>query len=142
MEIIKDESNYNIIDWWKKVVIENYANFEGRARRSEYWYFVLAQFLLNIIAMFFGAFIVEGIGADGLISVFAGVYILALLALFIPSLAVGVRRLHDTGKSGWFYLLSLIPLGGIVLFVFFIQDSEPGSNKWGENPKEDAFTIM
>ena len=62
MEFSKEEGNYNIIDWCKKVVLKNYANFEGRARRSEYWYFILAQFLLNFGILIFGSFIIGGLG--------------------------------------------------------------------------------
>ena len=99
----------------------NYANFSGRARRSEYWYFTLFHFLINF--------------AVGLLRIPA-VSSLVALALFIPSLAVGVRRLHDIGKSGWYILIALVPLvGAILLLVWECRDSDPGSNLYGPNPK-------
>lgn len=142
MEVIKHENQYNIIDWFKKVVVENYANFEGRARRSEYWYYTLANILITVSMIVVGSIIIGVFELEVLAPFFAGIYILIYLALFIPSLAVAVRRLHDTGKSGWFMLLGLIPFGGIVLLVFYIQDSDFGTNKWGKNPKEISENVM
>jgi uncharacterized membrane protein YhaH (DUF805 family) len=112
--------------------LSNYSNFRGRARRSEYWYFALFNGLFSIAAAvldnLFGTAI-EGIG-------YGPIYFIFALAMLIPSLAVGVRRLHDVGKSGWMLLVGLIPLvGAIWLLVLFFQDSQPGSNKWGDNPK-------
>lgn len=138
--IKKQESDFHMIDWWKKAVFENYTNFTGRARRSEYWYFNLFNFLI-IVPLFvvFIAFTESGGGLD-YISIIAlvAIFIVGIL-LIIPSLAVTVRRLHDTGKSGWWYLIGVIPLvsyiGSIVLLVFYCMDSEPHTNKWGPNPK-------
>jgi uncharacterized membrane protein YhaH (DUF805 family) len=113
--------------------MRNYAKFSGRARRAEYWYFTLFALLIAIGVMlvesFLGTFSEEaGIG------VVSGLY---LLAITVPGLAVMVRRLHDTGRSGWWYFISLIPLiGGLVLLFFLAQDSEPGENDFGPNPKE------
>lgn len=137
METIKKESEYNIIDWFKKVVFENYANFEGRARRSEYWYYTLANVLILLSILLVGTLIIGGLEIEALSPLIGGLYILVTLALIIPSLAVAVRRLHDTGKSGWLLLIGLIPFGGIVLLVFYAQDSDINTNKWGPNPKED-----
>jgi uncharacterized membrane protein YhaH (DUF805 family) len=111
---------------WYLDVLKKYAKFDGRARRKEYWMFVLFNVLIA-----FGLGIIEAlIGTGGFLG---AVY---ALAVFIPNLAVAVRRLHDTGRSGWFLLIGLIPLVGvIVLIVFFVQDSQPGSNKWGPSPK-------
>ena len=115
------------LDAIKSVVVDNYANFSGRARRSEYWFFVLANILFGIISGILGV-VVPG---------FMLIVNIVGLALIIPSLAVCVRRLHDIGKSGWFYLLSFIPLiGQILIIIWFCQDSQPGENKWGANPKE------
>ena len=110
------------IDAWK-----NYANFNGRARRKAYWMFALFNFFAFVIAA-----ILDGIlGTGGLIG---GVYSLAIL---LPSLALTVRRLHDTGKSGWWILIGLVPLvGAIVIIIFAVMDSQPGSNTYGPNPKE------
>lgn len=107
-------------------VLKKYVEFNGRARRRELWMFVLFNF---IIAMAIA--IIGGILRTGL---FSTIYSLAIV---IPSIAVGVRRLHDIGKSGWFYLISLIPIiGPIWLIVLFCMDGTPGENAYGPNPKE------
>jgi uncharacterized membrane protein YhaH (DUF805 family) len=108
------------------VITKKYADFSGRARRSEYWWFYLAVVLVGVV------FSVLGQVAD----LFTILYYVVLLALLVPFIAVGVRRLHDTGKSGWFLLIGLIPIvGTIILIVFFVQDSNPGDNQYGANPK-------
>lgn len=100
-----------------KTCFSNYATFKGRATRSEYWWFVLFNALVSIALN-----IVDHSG------VLAGLWGLALL---LPSLAVGVRRLHDTNRSGWFLLLNLIPLiGWIILIVWFVQKSDEGTNQY------------
>lgn len=113
--------------------LQHYADFTGRARRSEYWYFVLFNFIVSIlIGLSLGVI-------AGLLNVPALVYLVHLwsLAVFIPSLAVSVRRLHDIGRSGWWLLLSLIPLiGAIILIIWHCTDSQPGANQYGPNPKE------
>ncbi len=114
-------------------VLQNYATFTGRARRSEYWYFVLFNGIFSIVAMILDNVLgvaLEGIG-------YGPLYGLYLLAMLIPGLAVVVRRLHDVGKSGWMYFIVLIPIiGAIWILVLLLTDSQVGSNKWGENPKE------
>jgi len=130
------EQPLNMIDWWKKVVLENYANFDGRARRAEYWNYALANFLLMLVPyvlfMIFGA--VSGSSSIALIGLF--IYAIIALGTFIPSLAVGVRRLHDLGKSGWYYFIALIPfVGGIILLVWFFTDGNRFTNMYGEDPK-------
>lgn len=113
-------------------VLRKYFVFSGRARRKEYWMF----FLFNLLATIVLAFIDSAIGmysTENGIGLLSGLYSLAVL---IPSIAVGVRRLHDTGKSGWWLLIALVPfIGSIVLLVFFVLDSDPGSNQYGPNPK-------
>lgn len=116
-------------------VLQNYATFSGRARRSEYWYFVLFNVIFALIAVIldniFGTAI-EGVG-------YGPIYGIYTLAVLLPGIAVAVRRLHDVGKSGWMFFIVLIPLiGAIWLLVLFCTDSQQGSNKWGENPKEIA----
>ena len=112
---------------WYLDVLKKYATFSGRARRKEYWTFVLINI---VVAIIFGGVEVV-LFVPGLVS---GLYGLALL---VPSLAVGVRRLHDTGRSGWWLLISFVPLvGGIILLVFLVQDSEQGTNDYGPNPKD------
>src|SRR5215213_4045954 len=116
-----------LVSYWKKVVLENYANFTGRARRAEFWWYFLANFIISIIFNIIDAVIGSGMGAG--IGVIGLIYSLAVL---VPGLAVGVRRLHDTGKSGWWLLIALIPLVGIiVLIVFFATDGVPGPNEYG-----------
>jgi uncharacterized membrane protein YhaH (DUF805 family) len=103
----------------------NYANFNGRARRSEYWFAYLFWVLVYL-----GTLILDLSGGGGL---FTSLWALGTL---IPLLALGVRRLHDTGRSGWNYLLGLIPFAGpIILLVLFVQDSV-GPNQYGPYPKE------
>ena len=87
-----------MINWYKKVVFENYANFNGRARRSEYWYFTLMNLIIAILAMFIDK--AAGLNFDPL--PYGWVYMIYGLAVLLPGLAVAVRRLHDVGKSGWF----------------------------------------
>lgn len=113
-------------------VLKRYAVFSGRARRAEYWYFVL----FNIIIAFMLGFIDGVVGTydtqSGL-GILSGLYSLAVLT---PGIAVGVRRLHDVGKSGWMLLISFIPLiGAIWLLILTTTDSNPGENKYGPNPK-------
>ena len=109
-------------------VLAKYATFSGRARRSEYWWFYLAYVIAYIVAAII----------DGLLGITALTLIVSL-GLLIPTLAVGVRRLHDIGKSGWWLLIGLIPLvGAIVLLVFACQDSRRGTNQWGPSPKYGA----
>ena len=112
---------------WYLKVWKQYADFKGRARRKEFWMFVLFNMIVvSAISIFdyilFGSYVV---------------YYIYALAAFIPSLAVGVRRLHDIGKSGWWMLISLIPLVGQIWFIVLMcQDSQQENNQYGENPKE------
>ena len=106
------------------VLTKKYADFSGRARRSEYWFFVLAAILVYVVALVIGSVI----GNQYL-------YFLCILALIVPTLAVSVRRLHDTNRSGWWLLIGLIPFGGIALLVFDVTDSEAGTNQYGPSPK-------
>ena len=108
-------------------VLTQYAVFTGRARRSEYWWFALAYVIAYVVAAVVDAVI--------------GFPILTLavaLGLLVPSIAVSVRRLHDTDRSGWWLLLNLVPLGGIVVLVFSCLDSQPGRNRYGPSPKHPA----
>jgi len=113
-------------------VLKKYAEFSGRSQRAEYWYFVLFNiiiaFVLGFIDGIIGTF--DPVSGYGLIS---GLYTLAVL---IPGIAVGVRRLHDVGKSGWMLLIGLIPLIGFIwLIILMVTDSNPVNNKYGPNPK-------
>ena len=109
---------------------ENYCNFEGRAPRSEYWWFALFAVLLGIVTS-----IIDGILGTVTANGIGLISSIASLALIIPSIAVAVRRLHDTDRSGWFYLLNFIPIiGWIVLIIFFVQQGTNGRNRFGDDP--------
>ena len=111
---------------WYLAVLKKYAEFSGRAQRKEYWMFVL----FNLIIGFVLAFVEGFFGSPG---VLAGIYGLAVL---IPGIAVSIRRLHDTNRSGWWMLICLIPvIGGLVLLVFMVLDSQKQENQYGPNPK-------
>jgi uncharacterized membrane protein YhaH (DUF805 family) len=109
------------MEWYIKVVRDNYANFKGRASRQEYWMFVLFNFIFLIALSFIEVFLF------GLYSsILSDLYVLALL---VPSIAVGIRRMHDTGKSGWFLLIP------IYNFILAVTQGESNSNKYGEVPE-------
>src|SRR5437763_10421794 len=111
---------------WYMAVLKKYAEFSGRARRREYWMFVLINFLIGCGLAVIGALVSN-------LSFLSWIYSLAVL---VPGIAVSVRRLHDTGRSGWWLLIGLIPLIGlIVLIVFFASDGEPGDNEYGPHPE-------
>ncbi|EKE69869.1 DUF805 domain-containing protein [Gallaecimonas xiamenensis] len=106
-------------------VLKQYANFNGRARRQEYWMF----FLFNMIVAFVLGFVFGLIGLPFLGMIYC-------VAVLVPSIAVATRRLHDTGRSGWWQLISLVPLVGVFILIYFlVQDSQEGSNAYGPNPK-------
>jgi uncharacterized membrane protein YhaH (DUF805 family) len=119
------------LDAWK-----NYVNFQGRARRKAYWMFVLFNIIaLVILSLIEGALGLSGQNGYGILT---GLYSLAII---LPLIALAVRRLHDTGRSGWWILIGLVPLiGPIVLIVFYVTDSQPGTNQYGPNPKEAPTT--
>lgn len=121
------------MNWYLKCIKENYANFNGRARRKEYWMFTLFN-IIAVIAITIVAGILGSI-SDTLGSIMAIVYLIYVVAVFIPSIAVTVRRLHDTDKSAWWLLLILVPIASIVLIVFLCLDSTPADNQYGPNPK-------
>ena len=115
-----------------------YAKFDGRATRSEYWYFILFYFIISFVAVLLDTVVINPmLGATPEQAQKGGfLQIILALALLIPSIALGVRRLHDIGKSGWWILVGLIPIiGFIVLIYFYVQDSQAGSNIYGSNPK-------
>jgi uncharacterized membrane protein YhaH (DUF805 family) len=124
---------------WFIEALKKYAVFSGRSRRKEYWYFVLfvvlISIVLNIIDGLFGTYH-RSTGAGLLSTIFS-------LAILIPSISVSVRRLHDIDRTGWWVLISLVPLvGWIVLLVFHVQDSTPGPNRYGPNPKSTEYQSM
>lgn len=107
------------MDWYLKA-LKQYAVFTGRARRQEFWWFVLINLIIVVVLGWVWEFL-------------SSLYSLAVL---LPAIGVGIRRLHDTGKTGWWLLLHFIPVvGTIILIIFMAQDSEEGSNEYGPNPK-------
>ena len=126
---------------WYLQALKKYTVFTGRARRKEYWFFVLFNILisaaLSVVDYVTGTYSSHyGMGLLG------GLYALGVL---LPAIAVTIRRLHDTGRSGWWILIALVPLiGGIVLLVFMVLDSQPGDNEYGPSPKAEpaAGTVV
>ena len=106
-------------------VLKKYAVFSGRSRRKEFWMFTLISAVINTLLMYIDSFL-------GTNMILQTIY---ALAIFIPSIALLIRRLHDTNKSGWWILLFLTVIGGIVVFIFTVLDSDSGTNKYGPNPK-------
>ena len=124
------------MNWYLKV-LKQYADFSGRARRKELWMFFLFNIIFAIVAMVLDNVLGLTFNLYGQSLGYGWLYLIYCLAVFIPGLAVAVRRLHDIGKSGWNYFIGLIPLvGAIILLVWFCKDSQAGENKWGVNPKE------
>ena len=109
--------------------LKKYADFSGRARRTEYWLFVLFSMVITMVL----GVVDYVLGSPGIVG------LLFALAILIPSIAVGVRRLHDTDRSGWWLLIAFIPIiGTIALLVFLLLDSNPGENRFGSSPKAVA----
>ncbi len=113
------------MNWYLDVLKNKYAQFDGRAHRQEFWMFVLINFLISF--------------AVGLVASFIGLKFLSYvysLALFVPSIALAARRLHDINRSGWWQLIAIIPIiGWIIIIIWYATDSNAGSNQYGENPK-------
>lgn len=119
---------------WFTLALRRYAVFSGRSQRAEFWFFMLFCTLIQVALMVLDevmgwVFLVDGI-ENGVSST------IALLALLLPTLSVGARRLHDIGKSGWWQLLILLPVVGfIILLLFWVRDGQAGQNLYGNNPK-------
>lgn len=120
-----------VSSFWK-----NYANFKGRARRSEYWFVFLFLFLTNLAAAAIDLVLMQG-DVDRFIANGGGgiVGLIWILATIVPALSVTVRRIHDIGKSGWWAVLVLVPAVGFIVVGFALVDSTPGSNAYGDSPK-------
>lgn len=114
------------------ICLSKFADFSGRARRREYWTFALVNCLIAVLLLILGlAFGEDSPASNIMVTIF-------YLIMLVPNLSVSVRRLHDIGKSGWYMFLSLIPLiGGLILLIWSLMDSEPGENQYGKNPKEE-----
>lgn len=116
---------------WYTAVLKKYAEFNGRARRTEYWMFTLFNFIIGVVLGLIDG--LAGLTSANGIGVLGGIYALAVL---LPGLAVSVRRLHDTDRSGWWLLIALIPIiGAIVLIYFMVIEGTRGSNRFGADPK-------
>ncbi len=136
---VQPNINYNL-EWYFKVVGDNYANFNGRASRQEYWMFFLFSMIFSIVVMvadnILGTNITVGEGYYEINMYYGWILILFALALLTPSVAIFVRRMHDIGKSGWWYLILLIPLvGGIWGLILLCTDSNPHDNNYGPSSK-------
>lgn len=145
-----------IINNFKNILFNNYANFKGRADRSEMWLFQAILYLVCMIiytcmypfiimfTFMFGLMTGDGMHNESaviLMLIIYGVFFVIMLPFIIPSLAVVVRRLHDTNRSGWYLLLNLIPiLGGIILTVLLAIDGNRGTNRYGDDPKIKLYT--
>jgi uncharacterized membrane protein YhaH (DUF805 family) len=113
---------------WYLQVLRSYTQFDGRSRRSEYWYFFLFNLIVAIVLGF----------ADSVLRRIVGFGMLGMiysLAIVVPGIAVSIRRLHDTDRSGWWLLLAIVPIVGLVLIWFMAQDSDASTNRYGRNPK-------
>lgn len=118
---------------WYLAVLKKYAVFSGRARRKEYWFFLLFNLIFLAVATILDSVLKLNFGRLP----YGWIYTVYAVAVIIPSLAVAIRRLHDVGKSGWWLLIALVPfIGAIWLLVLYVKDSQPGENAYGPNPKE------
>jgi uncharacterized membrane protein YhaH (DUF805 family) len=122
---------------WYLLAWQRATDFSGRSRRKEYWLFHLIN-ALAFLALFMVGLLFDwalfGLGHKGGITFF--LFALYSIAAFVPALSITVRRLHDIGKSGWWYFIAFVPLiGGIILLIFTLFDSEPYANHWGLDPK-------
>ena len=121
-------------------VLQNFNNFSGRARRKEYWMYTLIYMPILFLAMFadnaLGTTFQMDVMGQSVDIGYGWIYVIVALLHFLPSLSVVVRRLHDVGKSGWFYLIILIPLIGIIwMLVLLVSNGNVGENKYGADPK-------
>jgi len=121
---------------WYLEVLRKYTVFNGRSSRREYWMFFLFSFIFTVVAIVLDRVLgltIESIG-------YGPIYLLYALGTLIPGIAVGVRRLHDTGRSGWYMLVSFIPcVGGIILLVLFATPGDVGENKYGTDPYSYSY---
>jgi uncharacterized membrane protein YhaH (DUF805 family) len=130
---------------WYLMVWKRYAQFSGRSRRKELWMFALINMIVALVLYSCGlAAMVLGRNGNGMVStLFFGLYFVYVLAALVPGWAVGARRLHDIGKSGWWWLIALVPfVGAILLIVWWATDGQAGDNQYGSNPKAPAPVNM
>jgi uncharacterized membrane protein YhaH (DUF805 family) len=126
-----------------KAFWSNYRNFKGRARRSEYWFIQLFLVATNLAAAVVDLALMDG-DVDRFIANGGGgiVGLIWILATIVPALAVLIRRLHDTNRSGWWALIGFVPfIGAIVILVFTVSDSDQGENRYGSSPKDEPAAV-
>jgi uncharacterized membrane protein YhaH (DUF805 family) len=117
---------------WYLEVLKKYAAFDGRSRRKEYWFFILFNVLISMALAFIDR-LMGNVDPETGLGLFSGIYALGVM---IPGMAVSVRRLHDTGRSGWWLLINLVPVIGTIVFLYFmVLDSTPERNEYGPSPK-------
>lgn len=117
---------------WALLPFKRFAQFDGRSRRKEYWSFALLVFVVSwVIGMIEGA-----LGLSSMFFLYGPLSLLFGLAVLIPGIAVGIRRLHDTGRSGWLILLAFIPIVGVIALIYFaVLEGDKGTNAYGADPK-------
>ncbi len=117
---------------WMTMPLRRYAEFSGRSRRKEYWMFVLLMLIVGIVV----GMVEAALGLTGALGPYGPLSLLIGLATLVPSISVSVRRLHDTGRSGWWLLLIFLPIiGSIMLLIFFVLEGHKGPNEYGPDPK-------
>lgn len=117
---------------WFLEALKKFAVFSGRSRRKEYWYFVLFNFIISIVLVLIDT-LLGTFSQSANIGLLSGIWGLAML---LPAIAVSIRRLHDIDRTGWWLLISFVPLiGSIILFIFALLDGTPGDNRYGPSPK-------
>ena len=123
---------------WYLQAVKNYAGFSGRARRKEYLYFQLFNFIIIIVFLLLD-FLIYNISDANVLGIFTGVY---SLGIFIPNIAVTFRRLHDTGRSAWWWLINFVPMVGTLIYLYFLfSDSQPEENQYGPYPKSELKSV-
>lgn len=126
-------------NYFLDTIKNRYVDFKGRSTRSEYWYFILFVFIISVVLTLVDTLLINpALGMTPAEAAQGGLLVpIFALAVILPKIAVGIRRLHDIGKSGWWYLIIFIPIIGVlVLIYFFVQDSQVGKNMYGPNPKQ------
>lgn len=132
MQAENNVKNYNFITAYKSMFLK-YSEFSGRSRRSEYWKALITDHIVTLISI---ALLALFAFSEALVNMWSFLITLYGYAVIVPELALTIRRLHDTGRSAWWLLIVLVPLiGVIVLLIFMFLDSQPGTNKYGKNPK-------
>jgi uncharacterized membrane protein YhaH (DUF805 family) len=132
----EDDNELSLWGFYMKCLKDKYASFDGRARRKEYWSFALFNAIIYFIFYAVGIFLAVSTRSETLALIVFGILGIYALGIIVPSLAVTVRRLHDIGKGGGWIFISFVPfVGGLILLVFTLLDSEAGENRFGSNPK-------